>query len=394
MTGPIQRLTKALDKQIELFLLGSGGRRQRDQELADHYRPLKRWLSRFVWLGIVLAAVVKVSTFNSSEIDLFILPIMLGCSFLGRGRFVLVLVTAAVSFAASCAGHFIYGTEANLWVIGRQTLTLIGIWSLVGSVVVITLDKWKSLKRIQKRRDEDLELARTLQTSLLPRDLKTPGVSLRGSIHQCESVGGDFFYFAKVDDSRTLFCLGDVMGKGVCAGLLMAMVMNSIYDWGKSFPDPSQIARKLSHRISGLWNGERGWFITLFYAVFDEEREELEFCAAGQQGAYLLREGVVRNLCDGCDLPLGVVRDCEFTTHKLEIRDGDQILLFSDGVYEARSPSGELYGEERLRSFFREQAQLESAHSLVKRIESSILEFTGGVYTDDTTLLHFRYRAH
>ena len=392
MSGPIQSLTNALDKQIELLLLGSGGRRERDQELADRFRPLKRWLARFVWLGIVIAALVKVATVNASEIDLFILPIMLGCSFMGQGRFVLILTTGVVNYAACCLGCYLQGVEPDLWGIGRQTISAVAIWSLVGSVVVITLDKWKSLKRIQKRRDEDLELARTLQTSLIPQDLQNRGVSLQGSIHQCESVGGDFLYFAEVSPSKTLFCLGDVMGKGVCAGLLMAMVMNSIYDWGKSVLNPSRIAQKLSCRIAELWNGERGWFITLFYAIFDEGKQELEFCAAGQQGAYLLRAGVVTQLVEVCDVPLGVDCDTVYTTQRLQIQEGDHILLFSDGVYEARSPEGELYGEDRLRSFFKDHAHLEYGPSLVSRIERSILDFTGGVYTDDTTLLHFRFK--
>ena len=87
------------------------------------------------------------------------------------------------------------------------------------------------------------------------------------------------------------FCLGDVMGKGISASLLMATVMSFVYEWGKQSCDPAEIAARLNRRLVKLWDGRRGWFITIFYAILDEETGELQYCAGGQSGGYLLRDG-------------------------------------------------------------------------------------------------------
>ena len=118
----------------------------------------------------------------------------------------------------------------------------------------------------------------------------------------------------------------------------------------------------------------------------------MQYCAGGQSGGYLLRDGKLKTLASECDPPLGVVEPYEFCRHNLTLQPGDQILVFTDGAYEAKSPDGELFGAERLGELFKEWALRLEGEELLAHLEKCVLAHTGGVYTDDTTLLHLKYR--
>lgn len=383
MPRALRWLVDSVDQRIERFLL------QRQASEGGLTSVLAALL--FV-VSVVLAAILKVSSGLWGELDLFAIPVVLGCFFFRRQALMIVDGTILCDFLVSWQsevgfGNFVAPSNRLIVEAVLQGLEL----ALLGAFVSITLEKWVQLTNIQRRTEEDLDLAKALQSSLINQSYSLGKVAIEGSIHQCSAVGGDFFYFRPFDKKMVTFCLGDVMGKGISASLLMSMVMSFVYEWGKRSSDPAEVCGRLNRRLARLWDGKKGWFLTIFYAIFDEESGTLSYCSAGQQGGFLLRKGQFPELLSECDPPVGVLDPYDFERHQIQLQPGDRVVLFTDGVSEARSPSGELYGVERVSRYLTALPPNVSGRDLVDGLEKEVLAFTGGVYTDDTAILHFQF---
>ena len=314
--------------------------------------------------------------------DLFLFPVMLAGFVLRlRGLWCLPAALALYHLGESWRGN--HSFEEIL----LNDLTQLLEWSLVMAVILVTLDKFVASRQLQEAMDKDLELARVLQSALLAPAQQFGRLKMRGYIHQCHDVGGDFYYFRPFQKKYVVFCLGDVMGKGISASLLMSMVMSFMFEWGKKSTSPALILAKLNYRLNRLWNRDVGWFLTLFYAVYDEESEVLTYACGGHQAALIIRKNGELETAHAEGLPLGVTEDAEFSEGNCPLSKGDRVLLFTDGVSEARSPEGELFGVERLQEVVRRNHRLDELEDLSEAIKTAVLKFTGGCYTDDLALL-------
>ena len=382
MRRSVRQLMDFLDSKMEQIVL-----RSKNAEIESLRSPLG--LST---VGVLpMAALIKYLTGPYNALDFFVFGVVLCCIVFRHFGFLSVIAALILDLIVKYL-EIERLHRPDLW---PKFLLDLGVhaleWTLVCTFAVITLKKWAVLRTIKKRTDDDLALAKSLQGSLARKTCRLRQVSIRGSIHQCDSVGGDFYYFRPFGKKMVSFCVGDVMGKGLSASLLMAMVMSFVYEWGKQSCNPAKIAARLSHRLSHLWDGRRGWFITIFYAILDEETGVLNYCAAGQQGGFLLREGRIIEIATECDPPLGVMDDYEYTPQSVHLEPGDHLLFFTDGAYEARSEEGELFGTDRLKGLFREWAPKLTDSELIAKLEQEVLAHTGGRFTDDTTLLSVRY---
>jgi hypothetical protein len=373
----------AIDSRIERFLL--------QRQASDN--PVQSVLVAVcVAVAIVVAALLKSSDGLFAAVDLFMIPVVVGCFFFRHHALLVVDCAVLCDFLVSWQTEVGWGRlafpSAKLVVeILLQGVELI----VIGAFVSITLEKWVALSTIQRRTEDDLDLAKALQASLINQSYALGRVAIEGSIHQCSAVGGDFFYFRPFDKKMVTFCLGDVMGKGISASLMMSMVMSFVYEWGKRSTNPAEVCARLNRRLTRLWDGKKGWFLTIFYAIFDEETGTLSYCSAGQQGGFLLRADGPPLQFNECDPPVGVLDHFEFERHEMKLQPGDRVVLFTDGVSEARSPSGELFGVERVCNLLTSLSPSATGRELVDRLEQDVLAFTGGIYTDDTAILHFEY---
>ena len=192
---------------------------------------------------------------------------------------------------------------------------------------------------IQKRiMDEELKTASSIQRRLLPAaPTNVPGFTFVGRNQPCRTVSGDYYDFAIRPDGRVYFVIGDVSGKGVTAGLMMAGLQVAFRIFSKSDPDPSVLVTQLN--LSLKENLPQSKFVTLFLGRLDTSSGMIEYVNAGHTPPlHLSKKGAVE--LGESDLLLGVVSRAEFTTRRLQLEPGDSLILFTDGVTEARDRAG------------------------------------------------------
>lgn len=348
------------------------------------FRPSHRsapiWKAAIAGL-LVLAFGVRSLYGHVLSVDVFLLPVLLAAALFRNRGMLFIIPLAAVSYALG--GLLCSGIDNRHLLL--NTLGQVVEWVLLCGFGLVTLDRYGAIKRLQARQANDVELARRLQLALMQNRFELGTVALRGKVNQTLEVGGDFYYFRPFGQKYVVFCLGDVMGKGIAASLLMALVMGFMFEWGKKSPSPSFVLRKLNQRLI-QWNQGQSTFVTMFYAVYDEEEERLYFANAGHPAGLLLRaDGSMKSL-EGTGIPLGVIEDSEWGEEQTSIASGERLLIYSDGLLEARSPSGEDYGMERLEASFQgtHKVALEQA---LEKVEADVRQFCQGRLSDDLAIL-------
>lgn len=377
MTRLLGRLWGRMDKRVERLVLKT-----------PTGRAALAWQAAIV-VGLLVATAARAAIGPYPLVDLFMLPVLTSC-FVFRYRGLFVLPVALLGFHIATALH---GQLPRPLLIGSDVLQLTE-WGLLSAFVLITLDRYAKVKGLQARMTQDLEMARTLQSALIQPAYDFGKLRIEGSIHQSHDVGGDFYYFRPFMQKYVVFCLGDVMGKGISASLLMALVMGFMFEWGKKSPSPGFVLRKLNHRLIKLWEGsDSSQFITMIYAVFDEESMTLTYSGAGHHNGIILRAGAAVEMIQTEGLPLGVMDDIDFPEGQIQLATGDRVVFYTDGISEARRKGDDdLYGLERLLRVLQQYRQAELPRVL-EEIERSVLEHTQGDYSDDMAVLMAEVKA-
>ncbi|MBS2033442.1 serine/threonine-protein phosphatase [bacterium] len=315
------------------------------------------------------------------SVDVFLLPVLLAAALFRNRGMLLIIPVAALAYALG--GLLCTGIDNRHLLL--NTLGQVVEWVLLCGFGLVTLDRYGTIKRLQARQASDVELARRLQLALMQNRFELGTVTLRGKVNQTLEVGGDFYYFRPFGQKYVVFCLGDVMGKGIAASLLMALVMGFMFEWGKKSPSPAFVLRKLNQRLI-QWNQGQSTFVTMFYAVYDEEEERLYFANAGHPAALLLSaDGNIKNL-EGTGIPLGVMEDAEWGEQQTPVASRERLLMYSDGLLEARNQSGEDYGMERLQASLRATLRL-GLEDALNQVESDVRNFCQGRLGDDLAIL-------
>jgi sigma-B regulation protein RsbU (phosphoserine phosphatase) len=189
---------------------------------------------------------------------------------------------------------------------------------------------------IQKRiMDEELKTASNIQKRLLPAAPSgMGGYTFVGKNQPSRVVSGDYYDFAVRPDGKVYFVIGDVSGKGVTAGLMMAGLQVAFRIFSKSDPDPATLVTQLNLALKE--NLPQSKFVTLFLGRIDTNTGVIEYVNAGHTPPLWLHRKGVTELTES-DLLLGVVTRAEFVNRKLQLDPGDSLILFTDGVSEARN---------------------------------------------------------
>lgn len=202
------------------------------------------------------------------------------------------------------------------------------------------------------------------------------------------ALGGDCYDFVPLSDNRLALTVGDASGKGLAAALMISNVQSSLRTAAQFIGnDGAAMLGAINRHVYATSLTDR--YATLFYGVIDGEARTLRYVNAGHNPPVVLRrDGSIDWLEDG-GAPVGIFPDWTYEEGTVHLSSGDVVLAYTDGVIEAESPSGEMWGVEGLQRAAAEN-RARSADDMVHTIFKSMDEFSHGRQTDDATVVVLR----
>lgn len=247
---------------------------------------------------------------------------------------------------------------------------------------------------VKRRHFEEMANAAAIQRSMLPRAFEAANVfaalDLYGELHPAREVGGDFFDYFTIDDSRLVVTIGDVSGKGIPAALFMAITQSLIR---LTLREDGDLAAQIA-RVNNLLAADNAeaMFATAFCVIVDVAAGCLTYSNCGHNAPLLLRrDGAIERL-GPTGPPLAASANVKFRTAIRSFGAGDRLVLFSDGLPEASNRVGEFFGDDNVERIIRENATA-AAQDLVRGLLHQATKFEDGAPRyDDVACVAVIYR--
>jgi sigma-B regulation protein RsbU (phosphoserine phosphatase) len=245
---------------------------------------------------------------------------------------------------------------------GLLCFVLLALWDNITTVLSIQLEPfgfaiflaclgYVAARRTLKRDEEyaeiqkELELARRIQLSLLPGEFPdSAAFKVAARYVPMTSVAGDLYDYVVADAKQVGLLIADVSGHGVPAALIASMVKMAA---SSQRPNAAHPALLLAGMNQALCGNTQGQYVTAAYVHLDAQSGELRYAAAGHPCMLLLRNGAITEVAEN-GLLLAAVNSVNYTDRSIAMEPGDRLLLYTDGILEARNTSGELFGEQSL----------------------------------------------
>jgi serine phosphatase RsbU (regulator of sigma subunit) len=246
-------------------------------------------------------------------------------------------------------------------------------------------------ERGKRQMEEELQLARTIQQSLLPRKLPDEGWLLAcGSSVSSHQVGGDYFDVVQVNPQCWSAVVTDVSGKGVASALLASLLQGALI---ATTGDPQALPRRmtrLNRFLLDRTDGEK--YATIFYGLLDSTGV-LSYVNAAHCPPMVVRAGGQTETLEATGAPVGLLEGTEFKLGECRLSSGDKLVIYSDGVTEAQNTAGAFFGRKRLRQTVAANAAA-SCRVVHDAIQEALATFTESApQSDDITLLVVEYRS-
>lgn len=257
----------------------------------------------------------------------------------------------------------------------------------------------ENIKTITKERakiNSELSIAKTIQASSLPNifppfpDKKE--FDIFASMEPAKEVGGDFYDFFFIDETKFMFLIADVSGKGVPAALFMMTVKTLINNLSQVGYTPKQLIKIINNKICET--NKQGLFVTMLSCIVDTETGEASIINCGHNLPLIKRQnGNYEYLQLNPNIVLGVFEDSEFEIYETVLNPGDIIYTYTDGVSESVNTNNEIYGEERLLSCLNNIEETDT-NIIAQKVKASVLEYADKAeQSDDITMLIFKYNG-
>ena len=266
------------------------------------------------------------------------------------------------------------------------------VLAAVASQAAISIQNASMLESLleRERLNRELKIAEQVQKRFLPQGVPTvPGYEFFAHYQPTYEVGGDYYDFVPLPGDRMAMALGDVSGKGVAAALMMAKFSGDTRYCILTENAPAPTATRLNNLLCAA--GIEDKFITLSLSVLDAATRKLTLTSAGHTPVIIRRaDGRAEEVGQEVSgLPLGVMEDSVYQQTEVQLNQGDVVVIYSDGVTDARSPGDELYDSQSNHRLLKRVAQSAGGPEAVGRaILQEIREFSAGhSQADDITLV-------
>jgi sigma-B regulation protein RsbU (phosphoserine phosphatase) len=259
---------------------------------------------------------------------------------------------------------------------------LLDMMGVIGNQVGQFMERRQAEQLVQAR-EQELRVAHKIQQSLLPRvPPVVPGFDIAGDSAPAHETGGDYFDFLPLLDGTLGLVIGDASGHGVGAALLIAETRAYLRALALAHAEIRTVLAQTNRRF--IEDVADYYFVTLFFGRLDPASRSLVYASAGHPPGYLLDPaGKVRALLNSTGWPLGVDASGEFPpAPPLALQPGEVLLLLTDGILEARSPAGDLFGSDRALDVVRARRG-EPARAIVDALLEAVRNFAGGQVPDD-----------
>ena len=241
---------------------------------------------------------------------------------------------------------------------------------------------------------DDLAVASQIQQAILPRIFppfpeNAAQMDIAASMHAAKDVGGDFYDFFRIDNDRIGFVIADVSGKGVPAAIFMAVSRTLLRATGIKGVTPSEC---LSYTNNLLANESvNSMFVTVFYGIYNILTGDVTYCNAGHNPPYIIKtDGQVERLPNSRDFVVGGIEGFQYQESQLQLKHGESLFLYTDGVPEAINTALEDFTEARLEACLKEQTESSCAQQITA-VKAALEAFVGDAeQSDDITMLSIK----
>ncbi len=224
----------------------------------------------------------------------------------------------------------------------------------------------------------ELRIASVIQQTLLPKELpRIPGWEVAAFYRPARAVGGDFYDFVDLGGGRLGLVIGDVTDKGVPAALVMATCRSTLRAAAVSHEDPGKVLAEVNEAL--VDEIPENMFVTCLYGILEPAAGELTYANAGHNLPYVWSGGGVSEL-RATGMPLGLLPGSRYDVKTYRLREGETMLLSSDGLVEAHDPSGAMYGFPRLVEKMEEHT---GAGDMIGALVADLDDFRGDLEQED-----------
>ena len=313
-------------------------------------------------------------------------------------RFTIHRITSPLQLFADSADEIAKGNFQNeLPVINSkdEMCQLRNSFQQMQTSLIRQIEETKTVNEAKGRMESELQIARNIQMSMLPKTFPPypdrDDIDIYACLTPAKEVGGDLYDFF-IRDEKLYLCTGDVSGKGIPASLVMAVTRSLFRTVSAHESNPAKIVGHINDNIAE--DNESNMFVTFWVGVLDLPTGRLRYCNAGHCAPVLIGSGM-GELPIIPNVPLGIMQGYKFEAQEATICYGTTIFLYTDGLTEATNSSDELFDDHRMIAVAQQLYDGKNYDPLyvVETMEQAVKEFVGGAeQSDDLTMMAVQYR--
>jgi sigma-B regulation protein RsbU (phosphoserine phosphatase) len=283
-------------------------------------------------------------------------------------------------------GYFVIATVLfifpGLWINLFLPLLIIAT-TYIGSTAYRFFHEHRKRQLLEK----ELDIAREIQKSFLPKETKEcAGINVSSFMQPAKFVAGDLYDIINLKDERMGVFIGDVSGKGVSASLIMAQTISLFRVFANQYQSASEVLNRLNKELTGRFEGR---FVTCLYMVVDQKNSQVQVSSAGHAPVLLYRKErkEVSEIELNAGMPLGIMEENDYENVTFDLKENDKVMIFTDGLAEARNRENQEFGVERPKKIIIEHGN-SSSEKILKLTKDELFRFTlHAPQHDDITII-------